>query len=124
MNARTTVIKRSINRDIFERHWPDALARAVACPDFEEGQTLLVHGDDLARPEGFCDYAWVTFERLVARACAGETLMMGTAFPCCADRLRPVTFHIESVAGSWRSGESGCASSEPSARAARAGTRS
>jgi uncharacterized repeat protein (TIGR04076 family) len=96
VNARITVIKRSLNRDIFERHLPAAISRAKACPEFEEGQTFLVRGGDhLVRPEGFCDYAWMTLERLVARACAGEELMMGTAFPCCADGLRPVTFHIE-----------------------------
>jgi uncharacterized repeat protein (TIGR04076 family) len=98
VNARITVIKRSLNRDIFESHLPDTLARAVACPDFEEGQTFLVRGDHPVRPEGFCDYAWMTLERLVTRACADEALMMGTAFPCCADGLRPVTFHIESIA--------------------------
>jgi uncharacterized repeat protein (TIGR04076 family) len=97
VSARITVIKRSMNMDIVSRYLPEDVGTATLCRDFTEGQAFEIPGDIPARPEGFCEVAWQAIERNVARACKGEKLMRGNAFPCCTDGLRPVTFHIEPV---------------------------
>ena len=95
MSARITIIKRTLHRDVISQYLPEAAAAAEACPEFREGQVFEIPGAVPVMPEGFCDYAWGTIERFVARACKGEKLLWANAFPCCADGLRPVTFHIE-----------------------------
>jgi uncharacterized repeat protein (TIGR04076 family) len=97
MSARITVIKRSMNMDVIRRYLPESVATAELCRDFTEGQTFEIKGPVPTMPEAFCEVAWQTMERNVARACKGEHLMRSDAFPCCTDGLRPVTFHIEPI---------------------------
>lgn len=97
MNARITVVRKTLHIDIIRQHFPEAAETATACPDLTEGQVFEVRGGHIACPEGFCDDAWTTMEGLATRACNGEKLLWASAFPCCADGLRPVTFHIESI---------------------------
>jgi len=104
MGARITVVKTSLHKDLIARHFPEAALSATPCPEFREGQVFEVQGQHIACPEGFCDYAWSTIERMVERACKGEQLMWANAFPCCADGLRPVTFHIEPIEDERTSG--------------------
>jgi len=100
VGARITVIKRSMNMDVISQYLPESVATAELCRDFEEGQTFEINGPVPTMPEGFCEVAWQTMERNVARACKGERLMWSNAFPCCTDGLRPVTFRIEPIADS------------------------
>ncbi len=97
MNARITVIKRTLHLDVIRRHLPEDVDTAELCRDFHEGQAFEVRGEELTPPEGFCEVAWAAIEKNVARACRGERLMRGNAFPCCTDGLRPVTFHVEPI---------------------------
>lgn len=97
MGARITVIKRALHMDVISRHLPEDVGIAALCRDFKEGQMLEIRGDIPVMPEGFCEVAWQAIERSVARACRGEHLMRGSAFPCCTDGLRPVTFHVEAI---------------------------
>jgi len=104
VNARITVVKRTLHMDVIQEYLPKLAAIATPCTDLREGQVFEVQGEHIACPEGFCDYAWSTIERMVGRACKGEQLMWANAFPCCADGLRPVTFHIEPIEDERTSG--------------------
>ncbi len=97
MGARITVVETSCHTDLIARYFPEAAASAMPCPEFREGQVFEINASHVACPEGFCDYAWSTIERVVGRACKGERLMRGNAYPYCTDGPRPVTFHIEPI---------------------------
>jgi len=97
MDARITVVKRAFHKDLIEEHLPERAAEATPCPVFEDGQAFEIKGPFPAKPEGFCDWAWVDIQRNVAMACMGAELPAGCAFTCCSDGLRPVIFRIQAV---------------------------
>ncbi len=95
MNACITLIKRALHIASIQKHLPKLAPIATACADLRDDQAFEVQGHHVACPEGFCSHAWNTVERAIAQVCRGEELVGPNAFPCCADGLRPVTFHVE-----------------------------
>jgi len=97
MDARITIVKRSLNDDLIETYFPEREGKLMACPAFKDGQVFEIKGIFPTKPEGFCDWAWSDIQRNVAMACMGAKLPSGCAFTCCTDGLRPVTFRIEAI---------------------------
>ena len=97
MDARITVVKRSLNEDLIQTYFPEHVGKLTACPVFEDGQVFEIKGIFPSKPEGFCDWAWADIQRNVAMACMGADMPSGCQFTCCSDGLRPVTFRIEAV---------------------------
>ena len=97
MDARITVMKRTLHEDLIREHFPESVERMTACPVFEDGQVFDIKGIFPSKPEGFCDLAWADIQRNVAMACMGAKMPSGCAFTCCSDGLRPVTFRIEAI---------------------------
>lgn len=104
MNARITVIKKTLHMDIIQEDLPNLAAIAAPCSDLRDAQAFEVQDDHIACTEGFCAHAWKTIGPVVTRVCRGETLNGPDAFPPCADGLRPVTFHIEPIEDERTSG--------------------
>jgi len=95
--VKITVLKRMFNKALADEY---SLPDTVPCELFTEKQEFLVHG--LAKPEGFCDWAWNDIHKCVM------TLTFGGGFGCwmkekaviivcCTDGIRPVVFKLERV---------------------------
>ena len=97
MDARITVVKRSLNEDLIQTYFPEHVGKLPSCPVFKDGQVFETKGIFPSKPEGFCDWAWADIQRNVAMACMGADMPSGCQFTCCSDGLRPVTFRIEAV---------------------------
>jgi uncharacterized repeat protein (TIGR04076 family) len=99
--CRITVIKRCLNRELAEEYCRTAVA---PCDCFAEEQEFVC---GLAKPEGFCDWAWRDIHPFVAVLITGGNFARGmfegwmkddrTMIACCTDGVRPVVFRIERI---------------------------
>ena len=92
-----TVLRRTINED-FAREY--SKHKVDLCPNNSEGQVYI--SVDGAKPEGFCDYAWIDIYKYVF------TLLFegnfdrwmrdsNSVITCCTDGIRPVFYKIERI---------------------------
>jgi uncharacterized repeat protein (TIGR04076 family) len=101
--CRITVIKRTLNAEIAQEYCQKTI---TACDAFKEGQVFTC---GIAKPEGFCDWAWINIQPFVAVLLSGGNfstkLFPGwmkrddTMIACCADGVRPVVFKLERMEG-------------------------
>ncbi len=94
-----TVLKRMFNPDLSNEY---ALPGNVPCEHFSEGQEFFVRG--LAKPEGFCDWAWDDIHKSVMTLLFGGDFSCwmkkgNTIVVCCTDGIRPVVFGLERIDG-------------------------
>ncbi len=69
------------------------------CTAFEEGQEFIVD-DSLAKPEGFCGWAWRDIYKDLSILRFGGNFWQnwmkpGEMLSCCTDGVRPVSFKME-----------------------------
>ena len=98
-----TVVKKTLNPELAREYCSD---NVTSCPCFQEGQEFVC---GLAKPEGFCDWAWRDIHPMVAVLLAGGNFSRGlfdgwmkddrTMIGCCTDGIRPVIFRIERTEG-------------------------
>ena len=99
---RITVVERTFNKDITEEYGSAAFLEGPGngpCARFEDGQVFVL--DRMAKPEGFCDWAWADIHREI------RTVAFGGGFPwvntphsaitCCTDGMKPVVFKVERI---------------------------
>lgn len=101
--CKITVLKKTINSELAEEY---CAGKVAACDCFTVGQEFVC---GLAKPEGFCDWAWRDIHPMVAVLLAGgnfsSDLFAGwmkdsrTMVGCCTDGIRPVIFRIEQIDG-------------------------
>ena len=96
-----TVLKKFYSKDVFGHDFTFPNGYVVKdCERVQEGQEFFVK-DDLSKPEGFCDWAWVDIYRDVAILAMGGTFaggdLEGTKYSCCSDGIKPVVFFIERI---------------------------
>ena len=100
-NARITCVKRFANNDLIREYATggENPERQVPCSFCKEGDTFISKG--MAKPEGFCSWAWADIQRDVVWVCLGGVQAKhktpGTAIASCTDGLNPVVFHIERI---------------------------
>jgi uncharacterized repeat protein (TIGR04076 family) len=99
--VKITVLKKTLNPELAEQYCIDSV---TSCPCFEAGQVFTC---GLAKPEGFCDWAWRDIHPMVAVLLTGGNFSHGifkgwmkndgTMIGCCTDGIRPVIFGIERI---------------------------
>ncbi len=99
--VKITIIKKGFNQDLVNRHLAEEeKSKFGPCETFQVGQEFIVEGWP-AKPEGFCDWAWLDIQRVVGIAAFGgqvEGTRPKNAWPVgCTDALRPVAFLVEPI---------------------------
>jgi len=95
--CKITVLKRIINEDYAKEY---TKGKIELCPKNIEGQEYI--SIDGAKPEGFCNFAWIDIYKYVfALLFKGNFDMWmrdsGTVITCCTDGIRPVFYKIERI---------------------------
>jgi len=96
-----TVIKKFSSKDVlgYDFKFPNGFVMKD-CPLVKEGQEFVVE-DELARPEGFCRWAWVDIYKDVGILTMGgnfaEGELAGLKYSTCSDGLKPVVFKLERI---------------------------
>jgi len=90
-----TVLRRTINEDFAKKY---SKHKIELCPKNTEGQVYI--SIDGAKPENFCDFAWIDIYKYVfALLFKGNFDMwmrdLSTVITCCTDGIRPVFYKIE-----------------------------
>ena len=97
--CRITVLRTMLNQDIIDQYAVPGLNLGV-CSRLKEGQKFIVE-HPLAKPEGFCDWAWSDIKRDVTVTAFGGNFPWlkneGTMITSCTDGLRPVVFLLERI---------------------------
>ena len=83
--VKITVLKTTLDKELAREYGAEGL---TACPLMKEGQIFYV---DYAKPEGFCDGAWIAIHPYVF------SLVHGTGNELFYYGLRPVIFKVESA---------------------------
>ena len=99
--VKITVLKTTLDKELAREYGAEGL---TACPLMKEGQIFYV---DYAKPEGFCDGAWIASHPYVFSLVHGTGNELfyygnwirkpGVAICSCNDGLRPVIFKVESA---------------------------
>jgi uncharacterized repeat protein (TIGR04076 family) len=100
--VKITVFKRVDPAVIFDGKVPNKPGTNdpyVTCEAFKEGQEFIVE-DSLAKPEGFCNWAWRDIFKDVSVMRFGGNFWpgwveKGKMYSCCTDGIRPVSFFME-----------------------------
>ena len=97
-----TVVERTFNKEITEAFGSEQFLAGPGngpCARFEDGQEFVLDG--MAKPEGFCDWAWADIHREIrivgfrwGLPNRGES---DAAICCCTDGMKPVVFCVERV---------------------------
>ncbi len=94
-----TVVKRFKPEDVFgdEGYTTPNGKKITECTTFKDGQEFII--EKLAKPEGFCGWAWRDIYKDVAVLNFGGNFKNwaedGTQFTACTDGVRPVCFKLE-----------------------------
>lgn len=91
------MLRRTINKDFAREYTKEKIE---LCPKNAEGQVFI--SLDGAKPENFCDFAWIDINKYVfALLFRGNFDMWmkdsNTVITCCTDGIRPVFYKIERI---------------------------
>jgi uncharacterized repeat protein (TIGR04076 family) len=99
--CRVKVLRRMVVPDLAEEYIGTAVG---PCPLLSEGQEFVV-SSALAKPPGFCDWAWNDILRFVVALSRGGNFSQDIfegwmktndrMIACCTDGIRPVVFEIQ-----------------------------
>lgn len=100
--VKITVFKRVDPSVIFDGKVPNKPGTDepyTVCEAFKEGQEFIIE-DSLAKPEGFCGWAWRDIYKDLSILRFGGNfwsswMKEGEIFTCCTDGVRPVSFKME-----------------------------
>ena len=92
-----TVLRRTINEDFARKYSKHKLE---LCPKNSEEQEYI--SIDGAKPENFCDYAWIDIYKYVFSLTFKGNFDRwmrdsNTVITCCTDGFRPVVFKVERI---------------------------
>ena len=95
--CKITVLKRTINEEFVSEY---TNGKTELCPTNTDDQEFI--SIDGAKPEGFCDFAWIDIYKYVFCLLFGGKFdkwmtPRGTVIACCTDGARPVFFKIERI---------------------------
>ena len=97
--VKVTVLRRLEPSEVFKKSPATPVSSLGACDVFRDGQEFIV--EDLGKPKGFCNTAWVSiFADLRLLAFGGNLPYYkekGIAINACVDGLRPVIFKLERI---------------------------
>jgi len=92
--VKITVMKRLFHEDMVA---DCATEQWEPCQHLQDGQVFVVD-QSVAKPEGFCSWAWADIQKYVMALCRGANFngtKPGTFVTCCTDGFRPVVFKLE-----------------------------
>ena len=99
--CRITVLKRTINQDLIDKHLNDEYKGIGLCDCFRDGQEIVIE-DYSVVPEGFCASAWADIRKDILAVAMGANMpgirQPGTIIAGCTDWFRPVIFKLERMA--------------------------
>jgi uncharacterized repeat protein (TIGR04076 family) len=97
--VRVTVLRRFEPSEVFKKSPATPVNPLGACDRFKDDQEFVI--ENLEKPEGFCNTAWISIQNDVRLLAFGGNLPYykekGLAINACVDGLRPVIFKLERI---------------------------